>query len=40
MGGSAGPLLLVKNWMGLPEVEEWEAQEAIEDEEEVVLKDL
>jgi hypothetical protein len=31
---------LVKSWMGLPEVEEWEAQQEMEDEEEVVSRAL
>jgi hypothetical protein len=33
LGLSAAPLLQVKSWMGLPEVEDWEAQQEKEDED-------
>ena len=33
LGLSTAPLLLVKSWMGLPEVEDWEVQQEKEDED-------
>ena len=32
LGVSAALILLVKSWMGLPEVEKWEIRQEMEDE--------